>query len=139
MLHLGFKIITGTLGDAWRRFQDALASIGAYRRSAQRLDALGDRLLLMSGKIDRLRAHLGGGGAGRSVDRDGSLRGFLKELKQDIREIRCQLAAWQVGGAHGRLLRAVTRLSTIAESTYTLADKLQWEIDEHERTLARSP
>lgn len=139
MLHLGFKIITDTLAEAWRRVQETLASIGAYRRSAQRLDALGDRLLQMSGKIDRLRAHMGGAGAGRPVDRDGALRGFLKELKQDIREIRCQLAGWQSGNANPRLQRAVTRLSRIAESTYALADKLQWEIDEHERTLRRSP
>lgn len=139
MLHLGLKIIAGTLAEAWRRFQEALASIGAYRRSAQRLDALGDRLLQMSGKIDRLRTHMSGAGAGRPVDRDGSLRGFLKELKQDIREIRCQLAGWQGGSANARLQRAVMRLSRIAENTYALADKLQWEIDEHERTLKRSP
>lgn len=139
MLHLGLKIITDTLAEAWRRFQETLASIGAHRRSAQRLDALGDRLLHMSGKIDRLRAHIGDGGAGRPIDRDGSLRGFLKELKHDIREIRCQLAGWQSGGADARLLRAVMRLSHIAETTYALADKLQWEIDEHDRTLTRSP
>jgi hypothetical protein len=139
MLHLGFKIITGSLAEAWRRFQDTLASIGAHRRSAQRLDALGDRLLQMSDKIDRLRAHMGGAGASQPMDRDGSLRGFLKELKQDIREIRCQLASWRTGGANARLMRAVTRLTSIAERTYSLADKLQWEIDEHERTQRRSP
>lgn len=136
MLHLGFKFITDTMGEAWRRFQDSLASIGAHRRSAQRLDALADRLLQMSGKIDRLRTHMGSG-ASRPIDRDGSLRGFLKELKQDIREIRCQLAGWQAGRQNARLLRAVSRLTHIAENTYALADKLQWEIDEHERTPRR--
>lgn len=133
MLHLGFKFISGTLAEAWRRVQDVLVHAGAHRRSAQRLDALGDRLLQMSSKIDRLRAHIREGELASPIDRDGSLRGFLKELKHDIREIRCQLASWRSGSADARLLRAVTRLTGIAERTYALADKLQWEIDEHER------
>ena len=132
MLHLGFKFISNTLGDAWRRFQESLAPVGAQRRSAQRLDALGDRLLQMSGKIERLRTQLGAG-MGRPMDRDGSLRGFLRELKQDIREIRCHLANSHAGRTNPRMMRAVARLIHIAENTYALADKLQWEIDEHEQ------
>lgn len=139
MLQLGIKIITSSLAEGWRRVQESLASIGAHRRSAQRLDALSDRLLQMSGKIDRLRAHIAGAGASKRIDADGSLRTFLKELKRDIREIRCQLASWRGAGSNARLLRAVSRLTAIAESTYALADKLQWEIDEHERMLARLP
>ncbi|GEM_PF-2554955 len=137
MLNLNIKFIVGTLFDGRRRFHDMLVAMGAQRRCAQRLDAVGDRLLGMGTKINRLRAHISSGTVGQALDTDGNLRGSLKSLKEDIREIRCQLAALQTPLANARLARAFARLSKIAEDTYAAADKLQWEIDEYERDRGR--
>lgn len=137
MLKLRFKFIVGNLADAGRRFQEVLAALGAQRRCAHRLDAVGDRLLGMSVKITRLRTHLHAGNFDESIDSNGSMRGSLKSLKGDISEIRCELASLEPPGASARLARAFKRLGKIAQDTYALADKLQWEIDEHERAVRR--
>ena len=137
MLNLRFKFIVGNLADLCRRFQEMLVAIGAQRRCAQRLDAVGDRLLTMGVKIKRLRAHLHAGSFDESIDSNGSMRGSLKSLKMDISEIRCELASLEPPNASARLARAFKRLGKIAQDTYALADKLQWEIDEHERAVRR--
>lgn len=137
MLKLRFKFIVGNLADVYRRVQEMLVALGAQRRCACRLDALGDRLLGMGANITRLRTDLHAGKFGESIDLNGSMRGSLKALKRDIGEIRCELAAIEPPGASARLLRAFKRLGKIAQDTYALADKLQWEIDEHERAVRR--
>lgn len=136
MLTLTIKLIVYTIADQWFRFQQVLAAMGAQRRCAMSLDAVGDRLQRMGAKIEHLRTHITAGTAGARVDTDGSLRGSLKSLKEDIRNIRCQLVTLQPPEASARLQRAFARLSKIAEETYASADQLQWQIEEHERDMA---
>ena len=136
MLTLTIKLIVYTIADQWFRFQQALAAMGAQRRCAMSLDAVGDRLLRMGGKINYLRMQITDGHVAGRVDSDGSLRGSLKGLKEDIRDIRRQLAGLQPPEANVRLQRAFARLSKIAEETYAAADRLQWQIEEYERDMA---
>jgi hypothetical protein len=137
MLNLKSKFGSGSMADGWRRLQESLAALGAQRRCAVRLDAVADRLLSMAARIERLHAHMNSGHISERMAADGSLRGSLKSHKEDIREIRCQLAGLQGPVNCARLLRAFARLSKVAEDTYAAADQLQWQIDEHERLVVR--
>ncbi len=119
-----------TMG-VFRRAELAFAALGAERRCALRLDRLADRLTVMGGRINLLRSRMTEE-SGEAVDTDYALRNALKGLKEDIREIRCQLAGMQSQRLSARLQRAFSRLGKIAEDTYASADKLQWEIDEHD-------
>lgn len=132
-------MLTGTIKNLLREVQDGfrragnmLASLGAERRCALRLDRLGDRLHVMGDRINVLRSCMTHE-VGEAVDGDHALRDALKGLKEDIREIRCQLSSMQSPQLSARLLRAFARLAKIAEETYSRADKLQWEIDEHDQ------
>ena len=118
--------------EVFRRAAVPLASLGAERRCAMRLDSLADRLLVMAERINLLRSRMLEE-VGEAVDGDHALRDALKGLKEDIREIRCQLAGMRSPRLSARLQRAFTRLGTVAEETYSCADKLQWEIEDHDR------
>jgi hypothetical protein len=116
-----------------RRVEAYLESAGAERRCAMRLDTVADRLAAMGGKINVLRMRMDEGGVEEAVDADFSLRDALKGLKEEIRSIRCQLVGCHAAHFSARLQRAFARLTRIAEETYASADKLQWEIAEHDR------
>lgn len=118
----------------YQRAGQALATLGAERRCALRLDRLGDRLELMGERINYLRSRMLDD-AGEAIDGDHALRDALKGLKEDIRAIRCQLASLQTPRLTGRLQRAFARLGRIAEATYLSADQLQWEINDHDSQL----
>lgn len=132
MLAATIKTLLREVQEVFQRAQTMLASLGAQRRCALRLDRLGDRLRVMDERINVLRSCMTQE-VGEAVDGNHALRDALKGLKEDIREIRCQLASMQSPQLGGRLLRAFSRLGTIAENTYSSADKLQWEIDEHDQ------
>lgn len=132
MLTVTIKNLLREVHDILRRAGNLFASLGAERRCALRLDRLGDRLHVMGERINVLRACMAQE-AGEAVDGDHALRDALKGLKEDIREIRCQLAGMHSPHLSARLLRAFARLGRIAEETYSRADKLQWEIDEHDQ------
>ena len=117
--------------DWLRRAQMALVALGAERRCAVKLDAISDRLGAMGERIGMLRARMDGF-IDEPVDADCTLRESLKGLKEDIRDIRCQLFSMDKPHVSARLKRAFSRLGRIAEQTYASADKLQWEIDEHD-------
>ena len=136
MLAATIKHVIRDVLDVFRRAELLLLSLGAERRCAMRLDRVADRLLVMAGRIDALRERIGGAGADEAVDGDGMVRDSLKGLKEDIRVIRCQLAGMRRPQLGARMQRAFARLSRVAEQTYASADKLQWEIEEHEQRLA---
>jgi len=119
--------------EVFRRAEQYLTELGAERRCAMRLDRVADRLASMGGRINMLRSRMNEGLGDEAVDCDFMLRDALKGLKEDIRSIRCQLAAAHVPQLSARMQRAFARLSKIAEETYASADKLQWEIAEHDR------
>lgn len=133
MLSLTIKHLVRDVQEVFRRVERYLLSLGAERRCAMRLDRVADRLAGMGERINVLRSRMGDGVMDEAVDEDFTLREALKGLKEDIRGIRCQLAALQVPGLSARLQRAFTRLGKIAQETYASADKLQWEIGEHDR------
>lgn len=122
-----------------RRAQAWLLELGAERRCAVRLDAVADRLRAMDMKINMLRARMVEGDTDEAVDGDFQLRDALKGLKEDIRGIRCQLAGMQAPQLSARLQRAFARLGKVAEETYSSADRLQWEIGEHDRHFFNLP
>lgn len=132
MLGATIKHLARDVLDVFRRAEHALIAIGAQRRCALRLDRVGDRLAAMGERINLLRSRMGDE-VGEAVDTDHMLRNALRGLKEDIREIRCQLASMRTPQLSARLQRAFCRLSKIAEETYASADKLQWEIEEHDR------
>jgi len=118
--------------DLFRRAESMLLALGAERRCALRLDRVADRLAAMGARINELRARMQEGPVDETVDPDCGLRDSLKGLKEDIRDIRCQLGGLHSSRLSARLQRAFSRLHRIAEETYASADKLQWEIDEHD-------
>ncbi len=132
MLAATIKNLLREVLEVFRRAEQILASFGAERRCALRLDRLGDRLGLMGQRINLLRSRMAEE-IGEAVDAEHMLRDALKGLKEDIREIRCQLASMHSPQMSARLQRAFSRLGNIAEETYSSADKLQWEIDEHDQ------
>lgn len=132
MLSTTLKFLLRDLNAVGQRMEQWLSSLGAERRCAMRLDAMADRLASMGQKIDLLRQRIRAGDGDEPVDDDATLREALKSLKEDIRDIRCQLTAMDAPQLSGRIERAIRRLSLIAEETYTSADKLQWEIAEHD-------
>lgn len=133
MLSGTIKHFIRDLHDVFRRAELFLLSLGAERRCAMRLDRVSDRLQCMGARINVLRERMDGGEVDEPVDADGTLRDSLKGLKDDIRAIRCQLAGMRRPQLSARMQRAFARLSKVAEDTYACADKLQWEIDEHDQ------
>jgi hypothetical protein len=119
--------------EVMRRAQEFLATLGAERRCAMRLDRVADRLAAMGSRINGLRARMNEQILDEAIDADFMLRDALRGLKEDIRDIRCQLAGMRVAELSKRMQRAFMRLSKIAEETYSSADRLQWEIADHDQ------
>jgi hypothetical protein len=124
----------------WRRVLSPSALV-VEARCAHRIDALATRLAGMRGKISKLSSHLLSGKMGGMVDADGSLRRMLSELKDDLNCIRRDLAIWHAKECRGRtgkrLAAAIAQLNHIAAETYAAADRLEWEIVEHDSAVAR--
>jgi hypothetical protein len=124
----------------WRRTLSPSA-LFVELRCARRIDALGRRLTRMQGKIGVMSAHVLSGDADAAVDADRNLRRMLAELKEDINAIRRDLALWYARECRGRtgpkLAASIERLNRIAANTYAAADRLEWEIDEHDGRYAR--
>jgi len=136
MRGLTIKHFIRDVQDVFRRVESYLLSLGAERRCAMGLDRVADRLASMGAKINLMRSRMRDGGMEVAIDADCSLRDALRGLKDDIRGIRRQLAGMQTPQRSARLQRAFAHLGKIAEETYVCADRLQWEIDEHEQKLA---
>lgn len=105
-------------------------------RCARRMELLAVRLTAMRRKISAFETSLAAGAFKEAVDADFTIREMLKGLKQDIRQIRCEMAAVPVASRTGfagrRLGTALAHLHTVAEETYVAADRLLWEIGEHD-------
>ncbi|MFL6673117.1 MAG: hypothetical protein ACJ8LG_07495 [Massilia sp.] len=121
---------------SWRRSLSPSA-LFVELRCARRIDALSRRLVGMQGKIGTLSAHLLAGNMTAVVDSDRSLRRMLSELKTDLNAIRRDVALWHVKECRGRtgprLGASIAQLNRIASDTYAAADRLEWEIAEHDR------
>jgi hypothetical protein len=124
----------------WRRALSPSA-LFVELRCARRIDALARRLAGMQGKISTMSAHVLSGRADGPVDADRSLRRMLSELKEDLNGIRRDLAAWHAKECRGRtgpmLSAAIARLNRIAADTFAAANRLEWEIAEHDGRYGR--
>ena len=121
------------------RLQHWPASILVQWRCAKRIDAMTRRLLRMRAKILALSCHLMSGALKYALDPDGTLAGMLGDLKEETRTLRFQLAHWHLreckGRAGVRLKASMLVLNRIAAETYAAADRLAWEIVEHDATI----
>jgi hypothetical protein len=121
------------------RLQHWPASILVQWRCAKRIDAMTRRLLRMRAKIRALSGHLMSGALKDALDPDGTLAGMLGDLKEETRTLRFQLAQWHLreckGRAGVRLKASMLVLNRIAAETYAAADRLAWEIVEHDATI----
>ena len=127
------KSLVHGMGGLLQRAEAALVALAAERRCAMRLEQIGQRLRLMGDKISLLRSRMREEVMDEPIDPDFCLRESLKGLKEDIRDIRRQLATLQGPQLSARLQRAFARLTKIAEETYASADGLHWEIGEHDQ------
>lgn len=130
------KFVVCRIGELVHRLEAALLAMAAERRCALSLERIGERLAGMGDRINLLRARIGEGPSDAALDPDCCLCDCLKGLKADIRDIRRQLSMLQGTRLSARLQRATARLASIAEHTYLSADRLQWEIGEHDRPWA---
>jgi len=114
---------------------------------ARRLDRMALRLLRMRARIDIMSDHLDSGAMDGpmlhlAADADGSLRRMLAGLRDEVGTMRRDLAIWHMrecGGRAGtRLAAALKRLNGIALDTGSAALRLQQELDEHEKVLAKA-
>jgi hypothetical protein len=145
MLTLAWKILVAEVMRAWQRARGhwgemllLLLPPGVRQlRCARRIYALAIRLESMRCKIMAFEASIVGGAFKDAVDADFTIRAMLSGLKEDIREIRCEMAAVPDGARTGpggeHLSKAIARLYSVAQATYIAADRLLWEIGEHDR------
>ena len=117
------------------------ASLLVQWRCAKRIDAMTHRLVRMRAKIRALSGHLMSGALKDALDPDGTLAQMLGDLKEETRTLRYQLAQWHVkeckGRAGVRLKASMLVLNRIAAETYAAADRLAWEIAEHDQAVGR--
>ncbi|HEX8478801.1 MAG TPA: hypothetical protein VF663_10735 [Telluria sp.] len=115
------------------------AALMVQWRCARRIDAMTHRLLRMRAKIRALSGHVLSGALKDALDPDGTLATMLADLKEETRTLRYQLAQWHVkeckGRAGVRLKASMLVLNRIAAETYAAADRLAWEIVEHDKQV----
>jgi hypothetical protein len=115
------------------------AALMVQWRCARRIDAMTHRLLRMRARIRALSGHVMSGALKDALDPDGTLATMLADLKEETRTLRYQLAQWHVkeckGRAGVRLKASMLVLNRIAAETYAAADRLAWEIVEHDKQV----
>jgi hypothetical protein len=120
----------------WRDLLFLMPPFVKQLRCARRMESLAVRLARMSRKIGAFETSLLAGAFKEAVDADYTIREMLKGLKEDIRHIRCEMAtvpaSARTGYGGARLRDAMAHLRTVAEETYAAADRLLWEIGEHD-------
>lgn len=141
---LAWKILVCETMLAWQRLRALwreqllvlMPPLLRQARCARRMECLAVRLALMRRKIAAFEASLLDGSFREPVDADFAIRVMLKGLKENIRHIRCEIAAVPQPVARGyggvKLRAAMERLHVVAEETYLAADRLLWEIGEHD-------
>lgn len=120
----------------WHDLMTLMPPVLRRMRCARRMESLAVRLASMRRKINAFEASLASGAFREAVDADFTIREMLKGLKEDIRHIRCEMAAVPMASRTGfggqRLGSAIAHLHAVAEETYVAADRLLWEIGEHD-------
>ncbi|WP_313703585.1 hypothetical protein [Massilia sp.] len=127
----------------FRRVARLPAALVVEMRCARRIDAAARRVATMRGKIAAMSRHLSAGNVPGRVDADRKLRAMLAELKEDLSNMRRDLAHWHVKECRGRvgarLEAAIDQLNRIAADTWTEADRLVVQIEEYDGARAHCP
>jgi hypothetical protein len=120
----------------WLHFLMLLPPSVVEFRCALRMERLALRLLRMQHKILAFEQRIQEGCFNGCIDEDNSIAEMMRGLKQDVRMVRLEVASLhgvnrrRLSGA--RLGRALDKLHEVAESTYLAADRLLWEIEQHD-------
>ena len=126
-----------------RRLARLPAALVVEVRCARRIDAAARRVNAMRTKIGIMSGHLNAGSIQGRVDADRNLRRMLSELKDDLSEMRRDLAQWHVKECRGRtgarLEAAIAQLNRIAADTWSAADRLVLQIEEYDGARAHCP
>ncbi len=126
-----------------RRIARLPAALLVEMRCARRIDAAARRVNAMRTKIGIMSGHLHAGSIEGRVDADRNLRRMLGELKDDLSEMRRDLAQWHVKECRGRtgarLEAAIAQLNRIAADTWAAADRLVLQIEEYDGARAHCP
>lgn len=135
--------LLGPVQALLRRAARLPAALVVEIRCARRIDAAARRVGAMRTKIGIMSGHLNAGSIEGRVDADRNLRRMLSELKDDLSEMRRDLAAWHVKECRGRtgarLEAAIAQLNRIAADTWAAADKLVLQIEEYDGARAHCP
>lgn len=127
----------------FRRVARLPAALVVEMRCARRIDAAAHRVATMRAKIAAMSCHLSAGNVPGRVDADRRLRAMLAELKDDLSNMRRDLAHWHVKECRGRvgarLEAAIDHLNRIAADTWTEADRLVVQIEEYDGARAHCP
>ena len=140
MLTLAWKILVCELLLALHRargnWRALMPPVLRRLRCARKIESLSARLTAMRRKITAFEASLVAGAFREAVDADFTIRNMLKGLKEDIGNIRCEMSAVPPESCAGlggqRLGVAIEQLQAVAQETYLAADRLWWEIGEHD-------
>lgn len=140
MLTLAWKILVCEVLLALHRvrghWRDLMPPVLRRLRCARRIESLAARLTAMRRKITAFEASLVAGAFREAVDADFTIREMLEGLKVDIRSIRCEMSGVPPESCAGfggrRLGAAIAQLQAVAQETYLAADRLLWEIGEHD-------
>jgi hypothetical protein len=112
----------------------------AQTRCARHIDATARRVSAMGLRIATLSGRLSAGSIPGMVDADRNLRRMLCELKEDLSDMRRDLALWRTrecrGRAGARLEAAIAHLNRIAADTHAAADRLVRQIEEYDSRRA---
>lgn len=127
----------------FRRVARLPAALVVEMRCARRIDAAAHRVATMRAKISAMSCHLSAGNVPGRVDADRRLRAMLAELKDDLSNMRRDLAHWHVKECRGRvgarLEAAIDHLNRIAADTWTEAERLVVQIEEYDGARAHCP
>ncbi|MDN4060366.1 hypothetical protein QPK31_19335 [Massilia sp. YIM B02769] len=135
--------LLGAVLAVGRRIARLPAALLVEMRCARRIDAAARRVNAMRTKIGIMSGHLHAGSIEGRVDADRNLRRMLGELKDDLSEMRRDLAQWHVKECRGRtgarLEAAIAQLNRIAADTWAAADRLVLQIEEYDGARAHCP
>jgi hypothetical protein len=140
LLNVKAAQVLGRCVRIWRALLAHMPAIVIETRCALRMESLALRLARMRGRITRFEAHIHEGRFNARIDADRVIRAMLEGLKEDVRAIRCEVAILHGVPERGygalRLVRARDALLSIASQTYSAADRLVWEIEQHDQAYA---
>jgi hypothetical protein len=134
-----FRRLCGGGASSWGELR-LPGGLFAQTRCARHIDATARRVAAMGMRIATLSGRLSAGSIPGMVDADRNLRRMLCELKDDLNEMRRDLALWRTqecrGRAGARLEAAIAHLNRIAADTHAAADRLVRQIEEYDSARA---